>query len=122
MRENTDNKSLVKVEYNIFSKLRNWFIGLFKIRTKSIQNAVDIDNSDIVTNKINTKDNFLNSLKILDNDDIDIFNLQRKYENGQIKVSEMSDNEYSKIEDLYNKQIENLTNQIKQKKAKLSAS
>lgn len=120
MRENTDNKSLVKVEDNIFSKLRNWFIGLFKIRTKSIQNAVDIDNSDVFTNKTNAKDDFLNSLKTLDNDDIDIFNLQRKYENGQLKVSEMSDNEYSKIEDLYNKQIEDLTNQIKQKKAKLS--
>lgn len=120
MRENFDNKSLVKVEDNIFLKIKNWFTGLFKVRIKNVQNIVDSANSNIDTNKTNNKEDFLNSLKTVDNDDTNIFNLQMKYENGQLKVSEMSENEYSKIEDLYNKQIENLTNQIKQKKAKLS--
>lgn len=120
MRENFDNKSLVKVEDNIFLKIKNWFTGLFKVRIKNVQNIVDSANSNIDTNKTNNKEDFLNSLKTVDNDDTNIFNLQMKYENGQLKVSEMSENEYSKIEYLYNKQIENLTNQIKQKKAKLS--
>lgn len=120
MKENFDNKSLVKVENNIFLKIKNWLTGLFKFRIKNVQNTVDLANSNIDTNKTNNKDDFLNSLKTVDNDDTNIFNLQMKYENGQLKVSEMSENEYSKIEDLYNKQIENLTNQIKLKKAKLS--
>ena len=120
MRENFDNKSLVKVEDNIFFKIKNWFTGLFKVRIKNVQDIVDSANSNIDTNKTNNKEDFLNSLKTVDNEDTNIFNLQMKYENGQLKVSEMSENEYSKIEDLYNKQIENLTNQIKQKKAKLS--
>ena len=116
MRENFDNKSLVKVEDNIFLKIKNWFTGLFKVRIKNVQDIVDSANSNIDTNKTNNKEDFLNSLKTVDNEDTNIFNLQMKYENGQLKVSEMSENEYSKIEDLYNKQIENLTNQIKQKK------
>lgn len=120
MRENLDNKSLVKVNDNIFLKIRNWFVNLFDFKTKSVQNTIDVSNSNIDINEPSTKDNFLNSLKTSENDETNIFNLQRKYENGQLKVSDMSEDEYSKIEDLYNRQIENLANQIKIKKAKLS--
>lgn len=120
MRENLDNKSLVKVNNNIFLKIRNWFVNLFRFKTNMIENNTDVPNSNIEVSESNTKDAFLNSLKTLENDDTNIFNLQRKYENGELKVSDMSENEYSKIEDLYNRQIENLANQIKIKKAKLS--
>jgi len=120
MREDLDNKSLVKVDDNIFLKIRNWFVNLFKFKTKRVQNTIDVTNSNIDVNESSTKNNFLNSLKTSENDDTNIFNLQRKYENGQLKVSDMSEDEYSKIEDLYNIQIENLTNQIKIKKTKLS--
>ncbi len=120
MKENFDNKSLVKVNDNIFLKIRNWFVNLFGFKTKSVQNTIDVSNSNMDINEPSTKDNFLNSLKTSENDETNIFNLQRKYENGLLQVSDMSEDEYSKIEDLYNIQIENLTNQIKIKKAKLS--
>ena len=120
MRENFDNKSLVKVNDNIFLKIRNWFVNLFGFKTKSVQNTINVTNSNIDVNETSTKHDFLNSLKTSENDETNIFNLQRKYENGQLKVSDMSEDEYSKIENLYNRQIENLTNQIKIKKAKLS--
>ena len=120
MRENFDNKSLVKVNDNIFLKIRNWFVNLFKFKSNSIQNTIDVADSNIDVSESSIKDNFLNSLRISENDDANIFNLQRKYENGQLKVSDMSEDEYSRIEDLYNRQIENLENQIKLKKAKLS--
>lgn len=120
MRENLDNKSLVKVNDNIFLKIRNWFVNLFGFKTNSVQNTIDVSNSNMDINEPSTKDNFLNSLKTSENDETNIFNLQRKYENGLLQVSDMSEDEYSKIEDLYNIQIENLTNQIKIKKAKLS--
>ncbi len=120
MRENFDNKSLVKVNDNIFLKIRDWFVNLFGFKTKSVQNTIDVSNSNMDINEPSTKDNFLNSLKTSENDETNIFNLQKKYENGQLKVSDMSEYEYSKIEDLYNRQIENLANQIKIKKAKLS--
>lgn len=108
MRENLDNKSLVKVNDNIFLKIRNWFVNLFGFKTNRIENTIDVTNSNIDVSESNTKDDFLNSLKTLENEETNIFNLQRKYENGQLKVSDMSKDEYSKIENLYNKQIENL--------------
>lgn len=120
MRENFDDKSLVKVTNNIFFKIRNWFVNLFRFKTNRIENTINVTNTNIDVSKSNTKQEFLNSLKTLENDDTNIFNLQRKYENGLLKVSDMSEDEYSKIEDLYNRQIENITNQIKIKKAKLS--
>ena len=116
MKENFDNKSLIKVNDNIFSKIRNWFINLFSAKIKNI----DVADSNIDISKSDNKKDFLNSLKTSESDDTNIFNLQKKYESGQLKVSDMSEDEYSKIEDLYNRQIENLTNQIKIKKAKLS--
>lgn len=58
--------------------------------------------------------------RILVNYDTKIFNFQRQYESGELTVEDMSKEEYSKIEELYNRQIENLSNQIKIKKAKLS--
>ena len=120
MKENSENKSLIEVNNNIFFKIRNWFANLFGFKPKSVQKTIDVSNSNMDINEPSAKDNFLNSLKTSGNDDINIFNLQRKYENGQLKVSDMSEDEYSKIEDLYTRQIENLTNQIKIKKAKLS--
>jgi len=120
MREKFDNKSLVKVTNNIFLKIRNWFVNLFSFKKNRIENTINATNTNIDASESNTKQEFLNSLKTLENDDTNMFNLQRKYENGQLKVSDMSEDEYSKIEDLYNRQIENLANQIKIKKAKLS--
>lgn len=58
--------------------------------------------------------------RILVNYDTKIFNFQRQYESEELTVEDMSKEEYSKIEELYNRQIENLSNQIKIKKAKLS--
>lgn len=120
MKENSDNKSLIKVNDNIFSKIRNWFINLFSVKIKNSENNIDVADSNIDISKCNNKNDFLNSIKTSENGDIEIFNLQRQYESGELTVKDMSKEEYLKIEELYNRQIENLTNQIKLKKAKLS--
>lgn len=120
MKENSDNKSLIKVNDNIFSKIRNWFINLFSAKTKNIENNIDVADSNIDISKSDNKNDFLNSIKASENGDTKIFNLQRQYESGELTVKDMSKEEYLKIEELYNRQIENLTNQIKVKKAKLS--
>lgn len=120
MKENSDNKSSIKVNDNIFSKIRNWFINLFSAKIKNIENNIDIADSNIDISKSDNKNDFLNSIKTSENGDTKIFNLQKQYESGELTVKDMSKEEYLKIEELYNRQIENLTNQIKVKKAKLS--
>jgi len=120
MKEKSDNKSLVKVNDNIFYKIKKFFLKLFKYDIKKDYTDIEevIHNNQI--DKSDDRNEFINQLKETENTDTNAFNLQRKYENGQLKVSDMSEDEYSKIEDLYNRQIENLANQIKIKKAKLS--
>ena len=117
MRENYDDKSLVKVNDNIFLRIRSWFLKLFGYNKPSIENNTNIDYHN---KEIDSKLDFLESIKISETSDTNIFNLQRRYENGNLKVDDMSKEEYSEIENLYNKQIEDLEKQIKLKKAKLA--
>lgn len=120
MKENNNNKSLVRLNDNIFSRLRNWFISFFNFKTNNNDENHETLYKSIEKSEPNAKTDFLNSLKPTENDDTKIFDLQRKYENGNLTVSDMTKEEYSKIEELYNKQIENLQNQIRIKKEKLS--
>ena len=41
MKENSDNKSLIRVNDNIFSKIRNWFINLFSAKINNIKNCAE---------------------------------------------------------------------------------
>lgn len=120
MKETSDNKSLVKLKDNIFSKTKKFFLRLLKYDIKKDYADIEEVIPNNQTDKSDDKNEFINQLKEMENSDTNAFNLQTKYENGDLKVSDMSEDEYSKIEDLYNRQIENLTNQIKIKKAKLS--
>jgi len=117
MKESLDNKSLIEYKDNIFHKIRNLFLRIFGYKSRKTEN-IEADNTSIPVNQ--SKSAFLESVKISENSDTNIFDLQRKYENGDLKISDMSKEEYTKMEELYNKQIEVLTNQIKYKKAKLS--
>lgn len=117
MKENCDNKSLVKVNDNIFFKIRNWLLKLFGYKKQNLENNIPLSS---LHKEVNNKPNFLESIKISGDSDINVLDLQRKYENGSLNVNDMSKEEYSKIEDLYIKQIENLEKQIKYNKSKLA--
>lgn len=117
MKENYDTKSLVKANDNIFFRIRNWFLKLFGYNKQNIENNINLNYHK---KEIDNKPDFLETIKISEANDTNIFNLQRRYENGNLKINDMSKEEYSKIENLYNKQIEDLEKQIKYKKAKLA--
>ena len=120
MENKNDNKSLVKEKQNIFLKIKNIILSLFRSRKKNIRENDRLENINEKIKELNNKKEFYDTLKTTINDEKDAFILQRKYENGDLKVNEMSKEQYAKIQDLYYKQIEDLTNQIKYKKAKLS--
>ena len=117
MKENYDNKSLVKVSDNIFFRIKNWFLKLFGYNKQNTENTINLNYHK---KEITNKPDFLESIKISETSDTNVFNLQRRYESGSLKVDDMSKEEYSKIENLYNNQIEDLEKQIKYKKAKLA--
>lgn len=116
MKENYQNKSLVKVKDNIFYKIKNLFSRWFGF--KSIR--CECDDKTIMNMQSKNQKDFLDSIKSMQNDKLDILNLQKRYENGNLEVSQMSEEQYKSIEDLYAKQIEALTQQIEHKK-KLAA-
>ena len=123
MKESYNNKSLVKITNNIFIKIKNWFLTTFSYSKSYIDDNIplpsDTINSNIPKKIINNQSDFLNSIKVSPSDDAIIFTLQRKYENGIIKIEDISQEDYSKLENLYLKQIEDLEKQIKYKKSKL---
>ncbi len=118
MKESLDNKSLVKINNNnIFYKIKNWILKLFGYGKPNIENDIRLNS---INKEIEEKSDFKETIKISKGSDTTIFDLQRRYENGDLKVIDLSKEEYSKLENLYNNQIENLQNQIKYKKSMLS--
>lgn len=49
-----------------------------------------------------------------------IFEKKRKFQNNEIKVSDLSEEELKEINDIYSKEIEELQSKIKRKMIKLS--
>ena len=117
MKESLDNKSLSKMNNNIFFKIRNWILKLFGYGKANIENDIRLNS---INKEIEGKSDFKETIKIYKDSESTIFELQRKYEKGNLKVIDLSKEEYSKLENLYNNQIENLQNQIKYKKSMLT--
>ena len=52
--------------------------------------------------------------------DFNIFDKKRKFDNNEIKVTELSEQELTEINEIYNKEIEELQLKIKRKMINLS--
>lgn len=118
MKENHQNKSLVKVENNIFYKIRNLFSRWFGFKLVQCEYDDKTVNGENVQSK--KQKDFFDSVKSTQNDNLEVLNLQKRYENGNLRVSQMSEEQYREIKDLYTKQIKNLTQQIKYKRSNLA--
>lgn len=127
------NDYLIEKKENIFTKILNFFKRLFKGENsnKSI-NENSLDNlSDIISNNIEKNDyaykaerseeesEFLNYLRIDKKEDPDLLELQERFENKEILMSELSDEELIKLNDLYNRQINNMKRELENKRTKV---
>ena len=119
MKENTQEKSLIKVNENsIFYRIKNFFKTIFN-DNKSVENTSTIANS--INNSIdkeNEKNLFTESIKNIESEETKILKLQKQYRNGDIKEEEMSEKHISALMNLYDKQIANLkkSNSIRKQK------
>lgn len=101
MRENTEEKNLIKRESNIsfFGKIRIFFKNLFGKK--------EIVNQTVVIQKDNSKDEFMENIKI-ESDveaDYELLELQRKVRDGEIKIEDLTEEQEDQLIDLYDKQI-----------------
>lgn len=104
-------KDIIIYEESFFSKIRRFFLGLFKKK-----NTKDI--KDNFQNQSNTeKNDFMKKIEIKpDEDELKIKNLQKKYKLGEIKEEDMTDEEHAKLIELYKKQNEDIIKIIENKK------
>lgn len=112
------NNSLIPINENIFSKIKNFFRNLFGQQT--IENY-ELDTSEnIVENKQEVRNSiFAENIKVEETEEQKLLKLQRLIREKRISESDLSVEEKNKLRKLYNSQIEDLRKSILQKRNKI---
>ena len=117
MKDNTQEKNLIeKNEKNIFEKIKNFFRKIFSKKQKSTENEV---NEDILV-EAEKSYSFRDYIKRTENDDTELFELQRRYRRGEIADSDLTQEQINSLCMLYDKQIEDLKRSIKSKEQQVA--
>lgn len=118
MKEDTQEKSLVKVNENsIFYKIKNFFRNLFH-RKEIVNNVTDFETIEETIKKTEQKNAFMESIKNIENEETKLLKLQKQYRSGEIKKENLTEEQIKSLNKLYNKQITNLrkSNEIRKQK------
>lgn len=107
------DKSLIVKEDNFFTKIMNFFKGLFKTRKKE-NNVIEE-----IVEKDNTRVNFLNSIRE-QQDNPETVKLQQAYENNELKPDDMSYDQILALNKLYKKQIKKINEDLNMKKININ--
>lgn len=120
MKENTQEKSLVKVNENsIFYKIKSFFRNLFhKSQVVSEVNIIE-NNIEEPTEKENVKNSFMEAIRNIEDEETKILKLQRKYDNGEIQEKDLTQEQYISLCNLYDKQIADLKKSNEYRKQRL---
>ncbi len=112
------NHSLMPVNENIFTKIKNYLKKLFK---QQIIKDCKIENTDnILENQEKIKDSiFVQSIKIEETEEQKLLQLQKLIREKKITENDLSEEEKNKLRKLYNSQIEDLRKSILQKRNKI---
>ena len=127
------NDYLIEKKENIFTKILDFFKRLFKkenlnknINENSLNNISDSISNNMEKNDYGYKDErsgeeseFLNYLRIDKKEDPALLELQSKFENKEVLMSELSDEELIKLNELYIRQIDNMKRELENKKTKI---
>ena len=103
-----ENNYLQVRKNNIFQKIVSFLKDLFKFK-KDTNNTMNIEKSNDITGISKIKNEFRNEIEIGEHYDKDILELQFKYQQKEIELKDLSDEQIHKLNLLY----------IKQKKDKL---
>ena len=118
MKENTQEKSLVKVNENgIFYKIKNFFSSLFH-KKEVVNNDTNFEIIEDTIDKAEQKSYFMESIKKTEDEETKLLKLQKQYRSGELKEEELTEAQVNSLCALYDKQIENLrkSNQVRKQK------
>lgn len=117
MKDNTQEKNLIeKKENNFFGKIKNFFKNLFGKNDTELTSTID----ESVEMEMEKSDAFRSSIKNIDIDENNIFELQRRYRKGEIADSELTQEQINALCQLYDSQIADLKRNILAKEQQLS--
>ncbi len=112
------NHSLIRVNENIVTKIKNFFKNLFGQQTIEDYKIENTDN--IVENQEEIKNSiFAENIKIEETEEQKLLRLQKLIREKRISENDLSIEEREKLRKLYNFQIENLRKSILQKRNKI---
>ncbi len=117
MKENTDEKSLVKINENsIFYKIKQFFKKLFY--KKETINNITVETNKVILQNDNKKNKFMEEIKNIEDEETLLLKLQKKFRSGEIKEEELTEEQVKSLCELYDKQIANLrkSNEIRKQK------
>lgn len=118
MEKDVNENSLIQINRkSIFYKIRMFIINKFKHKnTIPEEPQIERIEDDISNNK--QREIFMQSIRNVENDETKLLNLQKQFENYEIKEEDLSQKQIEKLLNLYNKQIEDLekTNNYRKEK------
>lgn len=112
MEENTQEKNLVEKKDGFFTKIKKWLKSLFK---KSDKTEVKNEMSNSIK-----ENNFKESIKMTEDEDTKLLELQRRYRRGEIAESDLTEQQIDDLSELYDRQIEELKKTIEIKEQKIA--
>ncbi len=114
MKENTDEKSLVKINENsIFYRIKQFFNNIFHNNTTTAKTKNSIVTDD------NKRNKFMEEIKKIGDEETLLLKLQKKFRSGEIEEEELTEEQVNSLCALYDKQISNLTKSNEIRKQKL---
>jgi len=117
MKNNTQEKNLIeRNEENIFVKIQNFFKGLFRKKDEEVNNVVNEE----IEMEMEKSDAFRSSIRNIEIDENNIFELQRRYRKGEIADSELTQEQINALCQLYDSQIADLKRNISAKEQQLA--
>ena len=119
MKENTQDKSMIKIKENsIFYKIKNFFKSLFS-KKESITDVPYLNELEEITiEKKEIKNDFMEYIGKIEDEETKLLKLQKQYRSGAIKGEELTKEQIIALGKLYDKQIAALSksNEIEKKK------
>lgn len=115
MEGNTQEKNLIekKEKINLFGKIKNFFKNLFG--KKQVE-----ENEEIVVEQQESSNEFKDSIKMTEEEENQLLELQKKYRRGEIAENDLTEEQIDALCDLYDKQIEDIKQSIKIKEEKIA--
>lgn len=115
MGENTQEKNLIeKEEKGLFGRIKNFFKKLFAKKQVEENEKIDAVN---VEEPIN---DFKESIKMTEDEEMQLLELQKKYRRGEIAENDLTEEQIDALCDLYDKQIEEIKQSIRIKEEKIA--